>query len=117
MLKITTSFIPAKGFTALTIWPFIFIRRDRKARYTERTDRHEHIHGRQQLEMLLILFFIWYGIEYLIRLCKPDPDHPKSKSKRAYRSISFEQEAYANEGKTDYLKTRRPYAWIKYLRQ
>jgi len=33
----------------------------------------------------------------------------------AYLSISFEMEAYTNQDDFNYLKTRKPYSWIKYL--
>ena len=107
MIIIRNNLIPFRGYSAVTIWPFIFVRRS--AWYSNDTDRHERIHGRQQLEMLLLLFYLWYGVEYLVRLCIT-----RSRS-RAYRSVSFEQEAYAHECDQDYLKHRRLYAWLKYL--
>lgn len=107
MIIIRNNLIPFRGYSAVTIWPFIFVRRS--AWYSNDTDRHERIHGRQQLEMLLLLFYLWYGLEYIIRLCITR-DHD-----RAYRSVSFEQEAYANERDEDYLKHRRLYAWLRYL--
>ena len=107
MIVIRNNIIPFPGYSAVTVWPFIFVRRG--TWYSNNIDRHERIHGRQQLEMLLLLFYLWYGLEYIIRLCITR-DH-----NRAYRSISFEQEAYANERDQDYLKHRRWYAWLKYL--
>jgi hypothetical protein len=70
---------------------------------------HENIHWRQQVEMLVIPFYIWYGIEYLVKL-------PRYKGE-AYWNLSFEREAYRNELLTRYLETRKPYAWIKYLKK
>ncbi len=107
MIVIRNNIIPFPGYSAITTWPFIFVRKS--AWYSNDTDRHEHIHGRQQLEMLLLLFYLWYGVEYLIRICITR-DHD-----RAYRSISFEQEAYANERDEDYLQHRRWFAWLRYL--
>lgn len=109
MIIIRNNIIPFQGYKAITIWPFIFVRRS--AWYSNDTDRHERIHGRQQLEMLLLLFYLWYGVEYIIRLAI------MRDTKQAYRSISFEQEAYANERDEQYLKHRRPYAWLMYLRK
>lgn len=107
MIIIRNNLIPFPGYSAITLWPFVFVRRN--AWYSNDTDRHERIHGRQQLEMLLLLFYLWYGVEYLIRLCiTRDRD-------RAYRSISFEQEAYAHERDQDYLQHRRLYAWLCYV--
>ena len=107
MIIIRNNLIPFPGYKAITIWPFIFVRKS--ARYSNDTDRHERIHGRQQLEMLLLPFYLWYGVEYIIRLCiTRDRD-------RAYRTISFEQEAYTHERDEQYLQHRRWYAWLKYL--
>lgn len=129
MIVIRNNLIPFPGYKAVTIWPFIFVRRS--AWYSNDKDRHERIHGCQQLEMLLVgmmlaaalaavgcgwwsllalpLFYLWYGMEYLVRLCITR-DHD-----RAYRSISFEQEAYDHERDQDYLQHRRWYAWLRYL--
>jgi hypothetical protein len=70
---------------------------------------HEKIHARQQLEMAWIFFFLWYAIEFIVRFLKlRDP-------MKAYKHISHEKEAFVNEDNHDYLKNRRPYAWINYL--
>ena len=129
MIIIRNNLIPFPGYKAITLWPFIFVRK--KAWYSNDIDRHERIHGRQQLEMLLVgmvlaavlaavgcgwwslltlpVFYIWYGVEYLVRLCIT-----RSRS-RAYRSVSFEQEAYANERDQDYFYHRKWYAWLRYV--
>lgn len=107
MLIIRNDLIPFPGYKAITIWPFIFVRKN--AWYSNDNDRHERIHGRQQLEMLLLLFYLWYGLEYIIRLAiMRDRD-------RAYCTISFEQEAYTHERNQDYLQHRRWYAWLNYV--
>lgn len=102
-----SNLILARGFTAVTVWPFIFVHTD--AMITRQLLTHEHVHGRQQLEMLWLPFFLWYVIEWLIRLCID--------RRTAYRMISFEQEAYRNDWDPDYLKTRRLFWWVKYLKQ
>lgn len=122
--------IPFKGFIAMCLWPFIFVRNNAASHYNTVANNHEHIHAEQQKEMLLIgivlaaigyvfvglwallfvpLFFWWYGIEYLYRLCQ------YRDTKKAYRNISTEREAYANEKDLTYLTNRRRFAWIKYL--
>jgi len=68
--------------------------------------RHESIHWKQQMEMLIIFFYLWYLIEWIIRLFK---------SGNAYKNISFEREAYGNEKNENYLIERKKYSWIKYL--
>ncbi|MBR4681952.1 MAG: hypothetical protein IKP06_01425 [Elusimicrobiaceae bacterium] len=122
--------IPFKGFIAMCLWPFIFVRNNAASHYNTVANNHEHIHAEQQKEMLLVgivlaaigyvfvglwallfvpLFFWWYGIEYLYRLCQ------YRDTKKAYRNISTEREAYANEKDLTYLTNRRRFAWIKYL--
>lgn len=102
-----SDFIVARGFAALTVWPFIFVRRD--ARVTERLVMHERIHGRQQLEMLWVLFFVWYGVEWVVRWCMNRGS--------AYRSVAFEREAYCNEAYREYFCYRRPFEWVRYLKR
>ena len=75
--------------------------------HNERVRRHEAIHWRQQVEMLYILFYVWYFFEWLIKLATP----PRG----AYRDISFEREAKRNEFRFDYLETRKRYSWFKYI--
>lgn len=74
-----------------------------------RTIRHESIHWKQQLEMLIIFFYIWYLIEWVIRMF--------TNFGKAYESISFEREAYGNQNNLKYLKERKHFAWLKYLRK
>ena len=109
MITIKNRLIPFRGFTALTLWPFVFVRRDLLDRYDDKAVRHERIHGRQQKEMLLIGFYLWYGIEYLLRLAK------YRSTEDAYCNVSFEQEAYMNQADGDYLRNRKWYAWTHYL--
>lgn len=104
MKIIINKIIPFKGFTAITLWPFIFARRP----LNEKVVRHESIHVKQQLEMLLLPFFVWYLLEWVVRLLIYGFD-----TKKAYKNISFEQEARLNENNAEYK--RRHYAWVKYL--
>ena len=61
-------------------------------------------------EMGYIFFYLWYCTEYcLIRLF-----HKKQSG--AYHDVSFEEEAYANDNNLDYLKTRKHYSWVKYIK-
>jgi len=70
---------------------------------------HEMTHFRQQLELLVIFFYLLYFLHYLINLIK------FRNHRRAYFEICFEKEAYANERNFEYLKRRTPYAWLKYF--
>ncbi len=96
--------IKRRGIQAIALWPFIVSSRKL---LNPVTINHERIHHRQQLELLIIGFYLWYGIEYLILRFK-------YKRHTAYRKISFEQEAYEMESDLDYLKKRPNYRFFKY---
>ncbi len=98
----------AKRFIAMAIFPFIFLK-DKNLRWDKVLLNHEKIHIRQQLELLFIPFFIWYGVEYLIRLIQIGNGY------KAYRAISFEKEAHQNECNLDYLSNRKWFSFLRYL--
>jgi len=90
------------------LFPFILLRK-KELRHNQSLINHEKIHLSQQLELLIIPFYIWYLSEYYIKYLKyKDPE-------RAYRNISFEREAYENDQNLDYLKTRKFWSFISYL--
>lgn len=111
MKKIYNNIIPFKGFTAMTLWPFIFVRNYETWKFSGETERHEEIHGEQQKEMLIVFFLIWYGIEWFVKLC-----YYRNRM-TAYKNISFEREAYANQHDAAYTDNRKPFAWIRYIKQ
>jgi len=78
---------------------------------TPQLENHETIHYCQQREMLFVLQWLWYGVEYLVRRIK------RRSHDAAYMSLSFEREAYANENSLEYLKTRKRFAWVRYLKR
>lgn len=92
----------------MAVFPFVLMKYD-----FDKGNRtfvnHEKIHLKQQLEMLILPFFIWYFSEYLVRLIQY-----KNKD-LAYRNISFEREAYANEKDLNYLKNRKFYQFLHYI--
>ena len=96
MILISKYLVP-KGYTGITIFPFIFLKR-KSFKADMSLINHEKIHLRQQIELLIIPFYIFYGIEFLVRLLQYKNWHI------AYRNISFEREAYRNETNLDYLK-------------
>lgn len=107
MILVSKILVP-KGFMGITFYPFIFLK------FSKDKDNgifinHEKIHLRQQIEMLIIPFYVWYGIEYLIRIIQ------YKNKKTAYQNISFEREAYQNENNLDYLKKRRFWRFLKYV--
>lgn len=97
-----------KHIAALSLYPFI-IYKDASFAEDAILVHHERIHLKQQLELLVLPFYLWYGLEFLIRL-----SYLKDKRK-AYRAISFEREAYANEANLLYVKQRKAYSFLKYL--
>ena len=125
--------IPFNGFKAITIWPWVFVRSD-ASKFTDKDERHEKIHGMQQIETHIValilavllaavglfswlwllisplVYFSLYGLEYIVRwICY------RYDTRVAYRNISFEQEAYLNENDLAYIKNRHLFASWKYL--
>lgn len=105
MIVVKNNILPFSGFKAMTIWPFVFVRSE----LSEIDMNHEKIHGRQQVEMLWLLFFIWYGVEYLLRAVFGGYNPGKN--------VSFEREAYDKDIDLNYLKHRRFLAFIKYIKE
>ena len=96
---------PFKGFA---IYPFVFLKY-KVDKVNPVLINHERIHLRQQLELLIIPFFIWYFIEFSFRYFQ------YRNFDLAYLNISFEREAYANERDMDYLSRRSLFNFFKYL--
>lgn len=97
-----------KDYVGLTIWPFIILR-EGHLRADSALINHEKIHLRQQAELLLLPFYILYLTEWLLRSLWYRDRY------KAYRNLSFEREAYLNEGNAGYLQRRKPFSFIKYF--
>lgn len=108
MILISKYLIP-KGYTGVTIYPFVFLKND-ALKEDKVLINHEYIHLKQQLELLVVPFYFIYGFEFLMRLIQ------YRGWKIAYRNISFEREAYYNEDNMEYLKTRKNWRFLKYIR-
>lgn len=104
MIIIRTKYLPPKNYDAINILGFLFVHPE--VILTKELINHECIHTRQMIEMLIIPFYLWYLLEWLIRLPLPG---------RAYMNLSFEKEAYKNMDNLNYLEHRKPFAWLKYL--
>ncbi len=98
-------FLPAAG---MAIFPFILIKYT-GLKHNKQIINHELIHLRQQIELLVIPFYIIYILHYIFNLL-----HYKNHD-RAYRNIVFEREAYRNDSDLTYLKARKFYSWMKYF--
>jgi hypothetical protein len=99
-----------KNVLAMALWPFV-IYKDKKTSENSVIQNHEKIHHRQQIELLIIPFYIWYFIEYWVGMFKF-----KFKHEIAYRNISFEMEAYDQERNMNYLKSRPYFSNWKYFK-
>jgi hypothetical protein len=89
----------------MALWPFILVKYPQPGKVLI---NHERIHLRQQVELLILPFYIWYAGEYLYRLWQHGNHY------LAYLNISFEREAFANEKELDYLAQRSAYSFLKY---
>jgi hypothetical protein len=94
MIFIKSKKYPFKGYRAVTHWPFVFYRK-----MDDSTRIHETIHGRQQVELLIIGFYLVYLVEWIFK---------------GYKNISFEKEAYKYERDSEYLSKRKAFAQWRY---
>ena len=125
MKVIYNKFIPFKGFYAITIIKWIFVREEYKyldgLSVYNKMINHESIHEQQILDFTpkifpkwlrytigSICFYLLYGLEWLFKLI---PCLIKNKS--AYRSLCAEQEAFKNEVDSSYINKREKLAWLK----
>lgn len=105
MIRVGKWLVP-RGYNAITLYPFIILR--------ERTDKdnvvlinHERIHLRQQKELWVIGFYLWYLLDFLWKLIK------YRNWDKAYYNIIFEREAYDNESDLRYLENRKKFAFLR----
>jgi hypothetical protein len=108
MFLIVAKYLIPRGYRGMTVFPFVLMKNglDKK---NQLFLNHERIHLRQQVELLILPFFIWYFLEFVVRLVQY-----KNKD-IAYQNISFEREAYANETNLDYLENRSFFRFLHYL--
>lgn len=114
MKIIYNNIIPFKGYVAINLFGTIFARKEYKP-IDNITINHESIHTAQMKELLYIGFYIWYFIEWIIKLivCL----FKGWNYKNAYYNIAFEYEAYLYEHHFTYLKERKPYFWFNKVKQ
>lgn len=102
---IVSKFLVRKGYAAMAIFPFIFFKK--KEYINPIRLNHEKIHIRQQLELLIVFFYLWYLIDFIVKYAK------YRNWKTAYRNIIFEREAYSFEKDLNYLEKRKFYNFIR----
>lgn len=125
MKVIYNKFIPPKGFYAITVIKWIFVRDKYKhldgSSIYNKMINHESIHEQQILDFTpevfpswlrytigSICFYLLYGLEWL---CKFIPCLIIKGN--AYNSLCAEQEAYENERDFDYINKRKRLLWLK----
>ncbi len=106
MILINKYVVP-KGYVGITLYPFVLLR-DENMRFNTTLINHESIHLQQQLELLVIPFYLLYVSEFLLKLL-----YYKNWT-TAYQNISFEREAYTNEKDLNYLKLRPFWSFMKF---
>jgi hypothetical protein len=117
----------AKGFSGFMFFGLVL----GVGKVPERMERHEMIHVHQWLEVTLawcfialwigllcgawwtgalapVVYYVLYVVNWLVALVVPGV-------KDAYRAISFEREAYANETDMLYLDERVLFGWVRYM--
>lgn len=106
---VNNKLIPFRGFLCINLFGILFVRGDKTL--TDRQILHERIHTCQQKELLWIFFYIWYLIEWVIRLFQY-----RFNFNDAYMNISFEREAYYVERfkPLDYPDYRPRYKFLKF---
>lgn len=130
MIIIKNNILPFSGYKAMNIFGLILT----KGELNELEKNHEAIHTQQIIEMgvfgfivmfIYALFFgfsllwtflgasafyVWYALEYLfVRIFH-------NKQGDAYHDISLEEEAYQNDDNLDYIKNRKGFEWLIYLK-
>jgi len=108
MILVSKYLIP-KGYSGLTIYPFVFLKH-RSSKTDDVLINHERIHLKQQLEMLILPFYVLYVLEFMFRYIQYGSWYA------AYINISFEKESYFNEANLSYIEVRKPWSFLKYLR-
>ena len=108
MIIVCQTILKNTKINGITLFPFILLR-DKADKSNPILLNHEKIHLRQQLELLIIFFYLWYVLEYFYWYLK------LKNSFMAYRYISFEREAYAKECDLNYLQTRKLWGFWRYI--
>jgi hypothetical protein len=105
-----SKYFPPKGFLAINLFGVIVGRKEYGA-LSKRELNHEKIHTYQMTEMLWVFFYLFYFLEWLIRLVQ------YRNALTAYYNISFEREAYMNDKNLGYLEKRKHFAFTNYLKK
>lgn len=105
MIKLKTKRMKLGG---IAMFPFIIINSNLSIERQSVLTNHELIHIRQQIELLVIPFYILYLANYLMNRFK------YKTHQEAYRNIIFEREAFKEEEDFNYLSGRVMWNFLKY---
>lgn len=121
MKIIENNILPLGGYKAFCFLRWIFIRKG--TQLTLQDIQHEEIHWEQQKELAIVGFYVLYGLMYCYewlrclfqgkRGWQGEYSWRNTTSRRAYRCVPFEREAYRNEDVQYYIKHRHHYAWAR----
>ncbi|MBP5547662.1 MAG: hypothetical protein J6X58_02075 [Bacteroidales bacterium] len=103
-IVIYTRRFPSRRFHAITLFPFVF---HNGKPLDESELRHETIHLWQQLALLLVGFYIVYGLFWLINILRY---HDRF---QAYMEIPFERSAYELEKETTLTPVTMAFHWVR----
>ncbi len=92
----------------MAIYPFILLK-DRDQKADNFLINHECIHLKQQIELLIVPFYLLYFFNYFINLIRYKNHY------LAYFNIVFEKEAYSCDKNLNYLQHRKHFAWLKFI--
>lgn len=109
MKIIYNNWIPVKGFAAINVCGWLFVRNGVKI--SDILLNHEEIHTAQMEDEGYFMFYLKYLIHWIKNLFIFG-----TKGHDAYRNIPYEREAYHNEANPEYLKTRKPFAYKEYTK-
>ena len=108
MFIIVSKYLVPRGYAGLTLFPFIFFK-NKYYSQNKVTMNHEKIHIRQQIELLVLPFYVLYFLNLILNY------FIYRDLFTAYCNIVFEREAYANEKNLDFLKSRSFWNFRKYF--
>ena len=101
-----------KTYSGITLFPFIILKykeKDLSEKDYKTLLNHEKIHLIQQMETLIVFFYVLYLVFYLKNRFSG------MKHFQAYQNIPFEKESYFYETDFRYLKRRKLFSWRKFI--
>jgi hypothetical protein len=95
-------------YSAMALYPFILVKR-KELKFDSILVNHEKIHHRQQVELLIVPFYLAYFLNYVVNLIRYKNHFT------AYKQIVFEREAFAMDKNLEYLKYRKHFAFFNFF--